>query len=210
MKPATLLRLYPRAWREKYGDEFVALLEQTAVGWRQVVDVALAASRERSKELLPGASLDNLVRQVQRGIGLYAFGLACLMAAQWAAPGVPRIDLTLAMNHVGMMEIFLLTAVVSSATERWGLGIFAKSVASFGGSFALSNASLAVSVLLLLLLRLVVPMVGVLVDTRSPGLLAFLMAGQRFGRPSRLAHALKSGPDFPPRPPSIQGLGLSA
>ena len=34
-----LVALHPRAWRERYGDEFAALLEDTGVGPRVVVDV---------------------------------------------------------------------------------------------------------------------------------------------------------------------------
>jgi len=42
-----LLRLYPRAWRERYGDEFFALIAQSPVTPRVVVDVCLAALVER-------------------------------------------------------------------------------------------------------------------------------------------------------------------
>jgi hypothetical protein len=38
-----LLRLYPPAWRERYGEEFAALLEDVPLGPHEVVDVALAA-----------------------------------------------------------------------------------------------------------------------------------------------------------------------
>jgi hypothetical protein len=43
---AALVRLYPRAWRERYGDEFQALLDARAVTWRVVVDVARGCVRE--------------------------------------------------------------------------------------------------------------------------------------------------------------------
>ena len=36
---AFALRLYPRAWRERYGEEFAALLEQTNGGWRDALNV---------------------------------------------------------------------------------------------------------------------------------------------------------------------------
>jgi hypothetical protein len=41
-----LLRLYPRAWRRRYGAEQVALLEETQPGWFKVADVARGALRE--------------------------------------------------------------------------------------------------------------------------------------------------------------------
>jgi hypothetical protein len=43
LKPRTLLRLYPAAWRERYGDEFVALLEKEGTSARVVLDVAVGA-----------------------------------------------------------------------------------------------------------------------------------------------------------------------
>jgi hypothetical protein len=43
MKRQTLLRLYPFRWRERYGDEFLALLEQQSVTPSVIFDVALGA-----------------------------------------------------------------------------------------------------------------------------------------------------------------------
>lgn len=42
-----LLGLYPRRWRARYGDEFMALLESTAAGPLAVVDVVGSALREQ-------------------------------------------------------------------------------------------------------------------------------------------------------------------
>jgi hypothetical protein len=38
-----LLRLYPRAWRARYGDEMLAVLEQHGTGWRTRLDVLRGA-----------------------------------------------------------------------------------------------------------------------------------------------------------------------
>jgi hypothetical protein len=43
---AQLLRLYPRHWRKRYGDEFLALLETTAITRSVVRDVVRTAARE--------------------------------------------------------------------------------------------------------------------------------------------------------------------
>lgn len=43
----TLIRLYPRAWRERYGEEFLALLDETRLSWWQVPDIVRAATNER-------------------------------------------------------------------------------------------------------------------------------------------------------------------
>lgn len=43
---ALLLRLYPRAWRERYGEELSDLIDETGLTPRVAVDVARGAARE--------------------------------------------------------------------------------------------------------------------------------------------------------------------
>jgi hypothetical protein len=43
VRPETLLRLYPRAWRERYGEEFLATIGPDALGPQQVVDMVSGA-----------------------------------------------------------------------------------------------------------------------------------------------------------------------
>ena len=43
MRPETLLRLYPRAWRERYGEEFLATIGPEALGPQQVIDMVSGA-----------------------------------------------------------------------------------------------------------------------------------------------------------------------
>jgi hypothetical protein len=38
-----LLRLYPRAWRERYGDEFLALVGDRPLGFPQLIDIVSGA-----------------------------------------------------------------------------------------------------------------------------------------------------------------------
>ena len=47
-----LLRLYPRTWRARYGDEFLALIADTGLTWRSTLDVVAAASVERARVLI--------------------------------------------------------------------------------------------------------------------------------------------------------------
>jgi hypothetical protein len=49
--PKALVRLYPRAWRQRYGDELTALVESTSVSSRLVVDLLRGAAREWLREL---------------------------------------------------------------------------------------------------------------------------------------------------------------
>jgi hypothetical protein len=43
MKPDTLLKLYPKPWRDRYGAEFVALLQKEGTGTRVVLNVMAGA-----------------------------------------------------------------------------------------------------------------------------------------------------------------------
>jgi hypothetical protein len=54
MKPASLLRWYPRAWRERYGEELLALIQDTLdegqPTWRLRLGVAWGGLRERARQ----------------------------------------------------------------------------------------------------------------------------------------------------------------
>ena len=43
LSTAQLISFYPRTWRERYGDEFAALLEDSGIGPRTILDVLLGA-----------------------------------------------------------------------------------------------------------------------------------------------------------------------
>jgi hypothetical protein len=43
MTAVSLLRLYPRAWRERYGDEFVATIGDGALHLQQIIDIVAGA-----------------------------------------------------------------------------------------------------------------------------------------------------------------------
>ncbi len=53
-RPSLLVRLYPRRWRQRYGEELEALLEASGRGPRTVLDVVRAALDARLKEALGG------------------------------------------------------------------------------------------------------------------------------------------------------------
>jgi hypothetical protein len=53
VSPDRLLRLYPRAWRERYGEEFLALVEDQAIGPRQVLDIVSGAIDARLTRTVP-------------------------------------------------------------------------------------------------------------------------------------------------------------
>lgn len=57
MKPATLLRLYPRAWRERYAEEFLAMLGGRRLTTRDSLDIAQSGVSEWSRRPLAGPAL---------------------------------------------------------------------------------------------------------------------------------------------------------
>jgi hypothetical protein len=54
MKPASLLRWYPRAWRDRYGEELLALIQDTLEeghpAWQLRLGVAWGGLRERGRQ----------------------------------------------------------------------------------------------------------------------------------------------------------------
>jgi len=83
MKPESLLRLYPRVWRERYADEFLALIERTRVDWRMTVDVAKSASAEwmNHPNLRGGRELLRLILGFLAGVA----GVLCVVAVVQAS-----------------------------------------------------------------------------------------------------------------------------
>jgi hypothetical protein len=73
---SALLRLYPRAWRERYGDELLALLEARPPSLGDRLDVIRGAFDARLHPQVPGvdATPEKEIPVVQRRFGLAAAG----------------------------------------------------------------------------------------------------------------------------------------
>jgi hypothetical protein len=54
MTPRSLLRLYPRAWRERYGDEFLAMLDGRRLTAREALDIVGSSVGEWSRRPVVG------------------------------------------------------------------------------------------------------------------------------------------------------------
>lgn len=87
------LRLYPRRWRERYGDEVLALAEDAESGIGDVVDLALGALRQRVEISRGGASMASHVNYSAAAVA----GVAALILA---APTAAFIVLNLAGQDV--------------------------------------------------------------------------------------------------------------
>jgi len=76
------LRLYPRTWRERYGMEVRALVDDAGARPRDLLDLALGGLRERAHDLTGGGSV---TRRVSLWAALVAGPAALLVAMPTAA-----------------------------------------------------------------------------------------------------------------------------
>jgi hypothetical protein len=84
-----LLRLYPHEWRERYGDEFLALIAESGLSWRAAVDILIVATIERVRRLLelaraemaPPSPLPPITAQTDRELFLTHLGHVALVSA---------------------------------------------------------------------------------------------------------------------------------
>lgn len=134
---ARLLRWYPRAWRDRYGVEFLAMVEDTLAGRRPGlrlrVNVAWAGLRQRGHDVLAGPVATRLERlhKVLWGRWWEAFlaGLAvALLEYDLAqpAPAHPRawavttvLDALLAVAALAGVSVLVGLAAVASAFRRF-------------------------------------------------------------------------------------------
>jgi hypothetical protein len=83
MKPAHLLRWYPRAWRERYGEELLALiqdsLQEGRPAWRLQPGVIWGGLRERGRQARHAATASFKAAWSDNGILTFAAGLICAL-----------------------------------------------------------------------------------------------------------------------------------
>ncbi len=127
---ASLLRWYPRAWRQRYGEEFLAMVEDGLDGqrptWPLTVSVAWAGLRERGRALVSR----RVLAWGARGIGfvfgrwwpiwMTAYMLAFLpTAVEASAPGGRAWHVTAAL-----VAVVTVTALTGLAVLAGGLVAF--------------------------------------------------------------------------------------
>jgi hypothetical protein len=79
-----LLRLYPRRWRLRYGEELDAVIDQASLDLPALLDLAGAAARQRLRALLPPL-LAGVATFGAASVALVLLQLEALMIAQVAA-----------------------------------------------------------------------------------------------------------------------------
>lgn len=184
MKPAALLRLYPRQWREKYGEEFVALLEQTGVGWRQIIDVVSAASREWVKAVVRWRPLQVVANEFRRGLTYFSIAWSVTAIGQlWFRQFADRsLDLRSETVQLQMVGVFLTSALVCRCVERLAFRFVLRGRATSGELMFLNVAAYLAVTIALMVVQAWLPREPLLLGVSD--LSPFIMVGEFFGRPS--------------------------
>jgi hypothetical protein len=131
-----LLRWYPRAWRERYGGEFLALVEDTLdgrrPGWRLRLAVAWSGLRERGRQARPagGQVLPGLAR------GLAADSGSAFIVAGYLLAILPN-ELGASPARPAGLGLDVLTALIALA----GLALLAGGLAMLPALVRLMRAS---------------------------------------------------------------------
>jgi hypothetical protein len=126
MRPASLLRWYPRAWREQYGEELLALIQDTLEdgrpAWRLWLSVAWGGLRER------GHQADRVVRAAvkwrtvpDRWWTLFVTGLVLATVPVAVTESLPQAQGWQAAAADGMLAAVSMTGVVVLASGLMAL-----------------------------------------------------------------------------------------
>jgi hypothetical protein len=116
---ARLLRWYPRAWRERYGDEFLAMVEDTLdgrrPGWRLHLSVALAGLRERGRRAAP-AALRKMAADASTHQSLDPAGWSAVVALIyfWSAWNGVQIPFAAGADHEAAGAVPVAVGVISA------------------------------------------------------------------------------------------------
>ena len=132
---SALLRLYPRAWRERYGDEMLALLEARPISLADRVDLIRGGFDARLHPQVPGPAVsvapDPPLNHGEFGVVAAVGGIAWIVgvASMFVLPrdnegyrdlGVATIGLALAMAFIGIALGELGTRSGSASSQRTG------------------------------------------------------------------------------------------
>lgn len=112
MRAERMLRLFPRAWRERYGEELLELAGEGPLHWRQVIDIAACAA---------DAWLSPDVRRAANGARPETAGGGAWMIAKWRACGGCGSDATGVRDGLVGAAVMLVSSAALS-----GLGIAAR------------------------------------------------------------------------------------
>lgn len=139
---SAILRLYPRAWRERYGDELLALLEDRPPSTLDLVDLVRGAFDARLHPQLPGTQPVTPERKnpmSDRLPGLAAIGGGLLFLA-----GVAMIGLAPMPSFDGYRETGLAMPVIFLSLPLIDVALMAAAVRRRGGAWGRGDTWLAI------------------------------------------------------------------
>jgi len=130
MNPHRLVGLYPAAWRQRYGEEFLALLEDQPPGAIQTIDVAWGAI---DAHLFPQAP-EGRFRMFTRiaGIAALGAGVSLLLGFLFFIPNINELTVPV---FYGMATVALFGIHMRQLPSRPGLAWLGFAFA-FGGLFS--------------------------------------------------------------------------
>jgi drug/metabolite transporter (DMT)-like permease len=112
---ALLLRLYPAAWRRRYGDEFAAVLEERPLGPFDVADVLLGAldAHLHRRGLWTESGPRKAPAMTLRigGLAAIVFGLVWAIGLVWATASEPRDQKLPGFLLMALGQVCLVLAV---------------------------------------------------------------------------------------------------
>jgi hypothetical protein len=119
---ALLLRCYPAEWRSRYGDEFLAILEERPLGPYDVADVLVGALDARLRSRRGGADFNSEGRGLS--MSLRIGGIAAILGAvTWAVAGLISIGVAGNVDD-GVPVAMLMTGIVLLLVAVAGLSAF--------------------------------------------------------------------------------------
>jgi hypothetical protein len=138
----TLLRLYPRAWQARYGDELLALLADRPASPLDLLDLVRGAFDARLHPQLAGTAAERTERSVPMfdrlpGLTAIAGGIAiiiavALMALQPVVVGDDYRDTTLSLIIWGPALVAIDVALIVAGTWRRPAGPWARADSLLG------------------------------------------------------------------------------
>jgi LPS O-antigen subunit length determinant protein (WzzB/FepE family) len=84
------IRLYPAAWRERYGEELRALVEDSRPGWASVFDLLRGAMRMRAR----GLAFAKLAAVLAVGGAVAGLGISFLVTPKYESTAMGEVRLT--------------------------------------------------------------------------------------------------------------------
>jgi hypothetical protein len=116
------LRLYPRAWRDRYADEVILLIEDAGAGIGDLADLAIGGLRRRADELHGGAPMPSFIRSATILLAaLVALPTAAFIGVQLVHPSIELMPQGYANWLIPLLPVVALLIALAPVV-RVGVG----------------------------------------------------------------------------------------